>query len=279
MKPNLMSVLNRAAVAVLLLGLVVAPMTIAAEQPSEPAGSPKLALVLSGGGARGIAHVGVLKVLEELNVVPDLVVGTSMGAVVGGLYCAGWSPDELEQLVAQIDWSSVFSDRVARRNLSFRRKQDDRPVMIQTRLHFDGLKPVLPSGVIRAEKLDLILSALEALSIPSTDFDRLTIPFRAVAADLATGDPVVLDSGSLATAMRASMSIPGAFPPVKLGGRELVDGGISANLPVGIARSLGADAIIAVDISSPLVTQEDLGSFLAIYNHLNSLLDGEERRA
>ncbi len=256
----------------MLTAMVFTPVVSSGAEPPAPESPPKLALVLSGGGARGIAHVGVLKVLEEHHVVPDMVVGTSMGAVVGGLYCAGWSPDELEELVAEIDWSSVFSDRVARKDLSFRRKQDDRPVMIQTRLHFDGLKPVLPSGVIRAEKLDLILSALEALSIPSTDFDRLTIPFRAVAADLATGDPVVLDSGSLATAMRASMSIPGAFPPVKLGGRELVDGGISANLPVGIARSLGADAIIAVDISSPLVTQEDLGSFLAIYNHLNSLL-------
>lgn len=261
-----------AATGLMLTAMVFTPVVSSGAEPPAPESPPKLALVLSGGGARGIAHVGVLEVLEELNVVPDLVVGTSMGAVVGGLYCAGWSPAELEELVSEIDWSSVFSDRVARRNLSFRRKQDDRPVMIQTRLHFDGLKPVLPSGVIRAEKLDLILSALETLSIPSTDFDRLTIPFRAVAADLATGEPVVLDSGSLATAIRASMSIPGAFPPVKLGGRDLVDGGISANLPVGIARSLGAEAIIAVDISSPLVTQEALGSFLAIYNHLNSLL-------
>ncbi len=262
-----------AATALLLTAMVFTPVVSSGTEPPAPESPPKLALVLSGGGARGIAHVGVLKVLEELNVVPDLVIGTSMGAVVGGLYCAGWSPTELEKLVKELDWSTIFDDRVTRRERSFRRKQDDRPVMIQARIHFNGFKPVLPSGVIRAEKLNLILNALEAWSVPSTDFDRLPIPFRAVAADLATGEPVVLDSGSLATAIRASMSIPGAFPPVPYGGRELVDGGIAANLPVGIARDLGAEAIIAVDISSPLLHEgQELGSFLAIYNHLNSLL-------
>ncbi len=230
-------------------------------------------LVLSGGGARGFAHVGVLKVLEELHVVPDMVVGTSMGAVVGGLYCAGWTPEELEKLVSTIDWPAAFSDKVPRQDRSFRRKQDDRPIMIQGRLHFNGFKPYIPSGVIRAEKLDLILSALETLSVTSTDFDELPIPFRAVAADIATGEAVILGEGSVAVAMRASMSVPGAFPPVMLDGRELVDGGITANLPVGIARDLGAEVIIAVDISSPLISDgQSLGSFLEIYNHLNSLL-------
>jgi len=256
-----------------MLAVLLAPSVHAAETENDPEQRPKLALVLSGGGARGIAHVGVLKVLEELHVVPDLVVGTSMGAVIGGLYCAGWTPQQIEELVHRIDWEQIFNDSVARKDLSFRRKQDDRPVMVQGRLHFKGLKPVLPSGVIRGQKLELLLRTLEALSVPSSDFDRLPIPYRAVAADIATGEAVVIGSGSLATAMRASMSIPGAFPPVELGGRELVDGGISANLPVGIARTLGAETIIAVDISSPLLSEgEKLGSFLAIYNHLNSLL-------
>ena len=252
---------------------LLAPAAPAAETETPEPERPKLALVLSGGGARGLAHVGVLKVLEEHHVVPDLVVGTSMGAVVGGLYCAGWTPEQLEELVATLDWANVFTDRVPRQDRSFRRKQDDRPIMIQGRIHFNGLKPTLPSGIIRAEKLNLILSALEVLSVTSTDFDELPIPYRAVAADIATGEPVILDSGSLAVAMRASMSVPGAFPPVNLDGRELVDGGIAANLPVGIARDLGADVIIAVDISSPLISDGDsLGSFLEIYNHLNSLL-------
>jgi NTE family protein len=217
--------------------------------------------------------VGVLEVLEELHVVPDMVVGTSMGAVVGGLYAAGWRPEQIYELVERVDWEGVFTDTVPRRDKSFRRKQDDRPVLIQGRLAFDGLKPVLPSGVIRGQKLEIMLHTLELLSAQATDFDQLPIPFRAVTADLATGGAVVLDNGSLATAIRASMSIPGAFPPVHLDGHDLVDGGVAANLPIGIARELGAEKIIAVDISSPLPPQgTEFGSFAAIINHLNSLL-------
>ncbi len=131
--------------------------------------------------------------------------------------------------------------------------------MIQGRLHFDGLKPVMPSGVIDGQRLELVLRTVEALSPTTNDFDDLPIPFRAVAADIATGEAVVIGSGSLATAMRASMSVPGALPPVNLDGHELVDGGISANLPVGIAQDLGAQRIIAVDISSPLLDEEGPG--------------------
>ncbi len=162
---------------------------------------------------------------------------------------------------------------MTRNRESFRRKQDDRPVLIQGRLAFDGFKPVLPTGVIRGQKLELILRIIESISPAVSDFDHLPIPYRAVAADIATGEAVVLDSGSLATAMRASMSIPGAFPPVRLDGRALVDGGIAANLPVGIAKELGAVTVIAVDISSPLVgAEEQFSSFAAVVGHLNSLL-------
>ncbi|MFV2073005.1 MAG: patatin-like phospholipase family protein [Thermoanaerobaculales bacterium] len=255
--------------------LLVAPGGAAEEPPEKPS---KLVLVLSGGGARGVAHIGVLRVLEELHIAPDLIVGTSMGSIIGGLYAAGWRPDEIEELIDAIDWGSVFTDRVDRRNLSFRRKQDDRPVMIQGRLHFDGLKPVLPSGVIQGQRLELILRTAEALSAGSSDFDRLPIPFRAVAADIATGEAVVLDSGSLATAMRASMSVPGALPPVRHGELDLVDGGIAANLPIGIAKDLGATKVIAVDISSPLLKEgERIGSFMSVYTHLNSLLTVSNR--
>ena len=234
---------------------------------------PKLVLVLSGGGARGVAHVGVLKVLEELHVAPDMVIGTSMGSIVGGLYAAGWTPQQIESLVERIDWQGVFTDKVTRDRTSFRRKQDDRPMLIQGRLAFDGFKPVLPTGVIRGQKLELILRVIESISPAASDFDHLPIPYRAVTADIATGEAVVLDSGSLATAMRASMSIPGAFPPVRLDGRALVDGGITANLPVGIAKELGAVTVIAVDISSPLVgAEEQFSSFAAVVGHLNSLL-------
>ncbi len=250
---------------------------VASEEPANE--NPKLVLVLSGGGARGFAHIGVIRVLEELHIAPDLIVGTSMGSIIGGLYAAGWSPDDMDEVVRFIDWEKIFTDRVDRNDRSFRRKQDDRPVWIQGRLYFEGLKPVMPSGVIRGQRLELALRIIEELSPARTDFDQLPIPYRAVAADIATGEPVVIASGSLATAMRASMSVPGVLPPAVIDGREMVDGGITADLPVGIARDLGGANIIAVDITSPLL--EDNGqqfeSFLSIYKHLNSLLMARNR--
>ena len=263
---------------VLIAALVLAlAAPLAAEDTAKE--DPKLVLVLSGGGARGIAHIGVIRVLEELHIAPDLIVGTSMGSIIGGLYAAGWSPDEMEEIVRTIDWDNIFTDRVDRKDRPFRRKQDDRPVLIKGRLGFDGLKPVMPSGVISGQRLELALRIIEALSPADTDFDQLPIPYRAVAADIATGESVVISSGSLATAMRASMSVPGALPPVMIDGRELVDGGIAANLPVGIAQDLGAHQIIAVDISSPLLDEDDeqFESFLSVYNHLNSLLTVRNR--
>ena len=264
------------ALLLILVGLAGAP-TFAAEEPVKD--DPQLVLVLSGGGARGAAHIGVIRVLEELHIAPDLVVGTSMGSIIGGLYAAGWSADDMEKLVQAIDWEQVFTDRVPRRMRSFRRKQDDHPVMIQGRLHFDGLKPVMPSGVIDGQRLELVLRTVEALSPTTDDFDDLPIPFRAVAADIATGEAVVIDSGSLATAMRASMSVPGALPPVKFGEHELVDGGIAANLPVRIAQNLGAQRIIAIDITSPLLEEEgqEFESFFSVISHLNSLLTVSNR--
>jgi NTE family protein len=245
--------------------------TLAAETPGPE--DDKLVLVLSGGGARGAAHIGVLRVLEELHIAPDLIVGTSMGSIIGGLYAAGWSPDDIETLVQMIDWERVFTDRVERRDLSFRRKQDDHPVMIRGRLHFEGLNLELPSGVIAGQRLEIILRLVEALSPTREDFDELPIAYRAVAADIATGEAVVIGSGSLATAMRASMSVPGAVPPVALDGRDLVDGGIAANLPVEIAQRLGATRVIAVDISSPLLEEgQEFGTFMSVFSHLNSLL-------
>ncbi len=262
-------------VTIVLLALILA-IPAASEEPAED--GPKVVLVLSGGGARGFAHIGVLRVLEELHIAPDLIVSTSMGSIIGGMYASGWSPDEIEEVVKAVDWDGIFTDKVPRTDLSFRRKQDDRPVMIDGRLHFNGFKPTISSGVIQGQKLNLLLSALESLAVTSTDFDRLPIPFRAVAADIANGEAVVISSGNLAQAMRASMSVPGALPPVMLDGRELVDGGIAANLPIGIAKDLGAQHIIAVDISSPLISEdEELGSFVQIFTHLNSLLTASNR--
>ena len=231
---------------------------------STPAERPRLALVLSGGGARGAAHVGVLKVLEEMHVRPDIVVGTSMGAIIGGLYASGYSPEEIEDLFKTIDWKQMFIDRIDRDDRSFRRREDDATFLIPLRLRFKGWKPYFPPSFLGGQKLELLLRSLEIRATGETDFDRLPIPYRAVAADLANGKAVVLDRGSLATAMRASMSIAGMFPPVQLDGRKLIDGGAAANLPVGIAQELGATHVIAVDITSPLDTSAELGSLFQI---------------
>ncbi len=262
-----------AAVALVMLTSTIAGAQTQAEEPET---DKKLVLVLSGGGARGAAHIGVLKVLEELHIKPDLIVGTSMGSIIGGLYAAGWSPTEIEELLASIDWNAVFSDKVPRSDLSFRRKQDDRPILIQARLYFKGWKPYLPAGILGGQRLELLMDALQADSAfpaDSANLDDLNIPFRAVAADIVTGQPVIIKNATLAAAMRASMSIPGAFSPVELDGKKLVDGGSVANLPVGIAKKLGATSVIAVDISSPLVADEDeLEDFFSVFNQLNSLL-------
>jgi len=265
-------VLRRAAV------LVAGPLLLAAAAAAEQDPPPRLALVLSGGGARGAAHIGVLEVLEELHVVPDLVVGTSMGSIVGGLYAAGWSPGEIAELLGSVDWSYVFSDSVRRYDRSFRRRQDDRPYLLHTKLRFRGWRPYVPPGVLGGQSLELLLRSLEIRSAPPTDFDRFPIPFRAVAMDVATGDPVVIGSGSLAVAMRASMAIPGAFAPVELDGRRLVDGGGAANLPVGVAQSLGATRVIAVDVSTPLTREgESFTDFVSVFNQLNNLLTASNR--
>jgi NTE family protein len=243
----------------------------AAEPDESP--HPELVLVLSGGGARGAAHIGVLKELEKLKIVPDMVVGTSMGSIVGGLYCAGWTPDQIEDLLAATNWDRVFTDSVPRSEVSFRRKQDDRPVLIPARLHFKGLKPYAPPGLIDGQNLELLLRTLETVSNTETDFDKLVIPFRAVATDISTGNVVVLDSGSLATALRASMSIPGVFPPVELDEFSLVDGGAVANLPIGVALDLGAENVVAVDITSPLISEgRYTGSFVDVISQVNNLL-------
>jgi NTE family protein len=233
---------------------------------NPPAIKPHLALVLSGGGARGAAHIGVLKVLEELHVRPDIIVGTSMGSIVGGLYAAGYTPEEIENILNEVDWKRIFIDRVDRDERSFRRKQDDATFLIPVRLRFKGWKPYLPSSLLGGQRLELLLRSLAIEAAADGPFDNLPIPFRAVAADLENGHAVVIDHGSLAVAMRASMSIAGIFPPEELDGLKLIDGGAAANLPVGIAQALGADTVIAVDITSPLVSSAELGSLFQIFS-------------
>jgi NTE family protein len=234
---------------------------------------PKIGLVLSGGGARGAAHIGVIKVLEELQIPIDYIAGTSMGSIVGGLYASGMSSGELEEAVTGIDWQDAFKDLISREERSLRRKTDDYTYLVKNKPGLsDSLEIKLPPGFLQGEKIEILFKRLTLPVSLITDFDDFIIPFRAVATDIATGAPVVLGSGDLAMAMRASMSVPAAFAPVEIDGKILVDGGVGNNLPIDVARNMGADIIIAVDISTPLLKKDKLDSALKITQQLTGFL-------
>lgn len=225
---------------------------------------PKIGLVLGGGGAKGGAHIGVLKVLEELHVPVDYIAGTSIGAAIGGLYASGMSVSELERLMESLDWKDLLSDRPARRHRPFRVKDTDRRIPSRLELGFNAGKFRLPTGFVTGQNVELMLRSATLPVAHIHAFKDLPIPFVAVATDLVTGEVVVLDDGELATAMRASMSIPGAFSPVEIDGRILVDGGLVRNLPVDVVRAMGADVVIAVDLTPPLLEAEELESALEV---------------
>jgi NTE family protein len=238
--------------------------------PIKSSSRPRIGLVLSGGGARGAAHVGVLKVLEENRIPVDLIVGTSMGSIVGGLYASGLSPEIMEAKLNEIDWEDLFSDRPPRENISFRRKEDDRLNLFPLEIGVKTKGFVFPSGFIAGQKLGFVLRSMLLHTTGIERFDDLPIPYRAVAADIATGETVVLDHGDLARAIRASMSVPGVFATVRIDGKTLVDGGIARNLPVDVAKALGVDRIIAVDISTPLEKLE--GKEVSVFGVLGQTL-------
>lgn len=233
---------------------------------------PKIGLALSGGGARGAAHVGVLRVLEELHVPVDYIAGTSMGAIVGGLYASGMSPDEIEQALIEMNWEAVLKDNQQRPDRSFRRKLDDRLYLSKLKAGVKEGKLRIPTAVIQGQQFNLVLNRLTVDVAQIHDFDQLPIPFRAVATEIATGKEVVLNSGNLATAIRASISVPGVFAGVMIDGKLLVDGGISNNLPVSVVSEMGADIVIAIDISTPLMSQEEIDSALKVATQLTGLL-------
>lgn len=250
-----------------------APVSPAAQ--AELAARPRIGLVLSGGGARGAAHVGVLKVLEELRVPIDAIAGTSMGSIVGGLYCAGLSPEELTTALSGLDWSAALSDSTGRDLLSYRRKQDDLTLAVKIRVGLRGWTPSLPLGLIQGQKLEFLLRSFVLPAATVTDFDDLVVPFRAVAADLGTTHAVVIGEGDLVQAMRASMSVPGLFSPVEYAGRMLIDGGVADNLPVDVIRTMNVDVVIAVDIGAHLTTLEKMNS---AYSVNDQMLTGLMRR-
>ncbi len=251
-----------------LNGLVVRNATA-----GSPPNHPRIGLVLGGGGARGLAHIGVLRLLEELRIPVDCVAGTSMGSIIGGLYAAGMNPTEMETALNRINWPAAFSDSPPRADLPFRTKQQQRAFLTDSNIGIKNQQIQLPQGLLEGQNLLLLLEELSLRASHIHDFDRLKIPYRAVATDLATGAPVVLKSGDLAKAMRASMSIPSALAPVELDGQLLIDGGVSNNVPVDVVRALcQPEIIIAVDVGAPLAPAEQMTSVLSITNQLTSIL-------
>ncbi len=263
--------LPRFTLAILVL-LAILPSATAISADATTRNRPRIGLVLGGGGARGIAHVGVLKTLEEMHIPVDCIAGTSMGSIIGGLYASGMSPEQMSETVQRIDWPAAFTDGPPRPDLPFRTKEEQR-ILLNAEIGLKQGKVQLPKGLLEGQNLLLLL---EQLSLPAAsvhDFDKLRIRYRAVATDLATGEPVILGSGELAKAMRASMSIPSALVPVELNGKILVDGGVADNVPVDVARELcHPDVIIAVNVGAPLAPADQLNSVLSVTEQLTNFL-------
>jgi NTE family protein len=254
----------------------------ASDPGPEADARPRICLVLSGGGARGMAHIGVLKVLEQLKIPIDCIAGTSMGAVVGGLYASGMSAERIEATMRSVDWQEAFRDAPPRQDLAFRRKQDDRNFLVRLPFGLKHGEVLLPRGLIQGQKLQEMLRSQTLPYSDTPSFDDLPTPFRAVATDLETGQVVVMDRGDLALAMRASMSIPGLFAPVEDQGRLLVDGGLTENLPMEVARAMHADVLIVVDVTFPLQPRQELNTALSISNQMLAILvrrDADRQKA
>ena len=268
------SVLKIAALLFLVVGsLLQAASGTAAEPAAQPAQQPlRIGLVLAGGGARGLAHVGVIKYLEEHNIRISAVAGTSMGSIVGGLYASGLSADQIAEIVKTLDWKSAFDDATAREQLTFRQKQEDFDFLVKAKLRFKDGKLSIPLGLVQGQHLNLLLHDLVHHVSDIHDFDKLPIPYRAVATDIVTSQPVILDKGDLAVAMRASMSIPGFFAPMEIDGKLLVDGGIAKNIPVDVVQAMGVDRIIAIDIGTPLAGREAMDNMFSLIGQLTTIL-------
>ncbi len=249
----------------------MAQTPVPAQQPASSA-RPRVALVLSGGGARGIAHIGVLRVLKDLHVPVDMVAGVSMGAVVGGAFAAGRSVEDLEDFVRHADWDSIVADRPPRDDLAYRRREEDLllPSRIEIGVKRDGA--TLPPSAAGNAALESALARLLPQGAADSPVDRLALPFRSVASDLLTGELVELKDTPLFLSMRASLAVPGVFAPIRLRERLVVDGGLVRNLPVDIARAMGADVIIAVNVGTPLAPESELTSAFGVAQQMLQIL-------
>ena len=237
---------------------------------------PKIGLVLSGGGARGFAHIGVLKMLDSLRVPIDCIAGTSMGGIIGALYAVGFKGVELEEMALRTDWLEIFTDRAPRSvQPYFQKKESGRH---QLEVGIEGFRLMMPTGLVAGQKISLLFSSLTFAYQNVEDFSDLPIPFRCVAADLNTGNEVILKSGSLSEAMRSTMAIPTIFSAVEWGDSLLIDGGILNNLPVDVVKEMGADIVIAVDVMGPQKGERNLHTVLDVFQHALGIVGMERWR-
>ncbi len=251
---------------------VGAPAASPERAVSAATAAPRIGLALSGGGARGIAHVGVLKVLDEMRIPISCVTGTSMGAIVGGTYAGGPHAAGHGKAVIAADWETIFRDAPPRKEIAVRRKIEDYFTLFAPEFGVKDGGLALPKGIIAGVSIETFFRELSTPAFGIGDFNKLPIPFRAMATDIETGESVVLSHGSLAQAMRASMSVPGAIAPVEIDGHLLVDGGIANNLPIDEARKLCGDVIIAVNISTPPLKRDEITSALSVTAQLINFL-------
>lgn len=242
---------------------------------TEDSTRPKIGLVLSGGGAKGVAHIGVLKVLEEAEIPIDYISGTSMGAIIGGLYSIGYTAAELDSMVREQDWMFLLTDQIQRPYRSFDSKFNKEHYLVNIPLGRDR-KLSTPSGVVKGQSILNKFTSLTTGFHQSSSFDSLPIPFACVAGDLVAGKEVVIRTGDLPLAMRTSMSVPGVFEPVYRDGMALIDGGVFNNFPVDVCKKMGADITIGVDLSTEAFRNPDYKDLMEIANRITFLL-GEEK--
>ena len=279
----------------LLLMAVLLP-ALRAEETTDPESAPqrprpKVGLVLSGGGAKGMSHIGALKVIEELGIPIDYVVGTSIGSIIGGFYALGYNADELDSLVRSQNWDLLMKDQVARRDIAFAFKEDnDRYILsipfyshqnlteqTEAQKGSRGILRNMPGALVRGQNLDQLFTKLSVGYQDDIDFNTLPIPFACVAVDLNTKEEVVFHSGNIVTAIRASMSIPGYFTPVRFGEKYLVDGGMLNNLPVDVVKKMGADYVITIDLHHFKKDRPDTDQTLPeMVASLLSMMNGEK---
>ena len=260
-------------------GIATANAQSLASAPVNTKSRPKIGLVLSGGGARGAAQVGVIKVLEELRIPIDYIAGSSMGALVGAAYASGTSAEEMEDRLRGEDWDRLLSDESPRGDRSFLRKEEDQNRLLRLELGVKDGSLRLPPGAISGQKFDILFSQLTRSVSPGVVFDDLPIPFRAVATNAESGRMVVFDHGRLTDAMRASMSVPGAIAPYQIGDQIFLDGGLTRNLPVDVARMMGADIVIVVNIGTPLLKRNDIQTLVGVSLQMVNILTEQNVRA